>query len=141
MHSRLLAVDFGFQKQCLVEKMFGHVLFHSDHSKTCMDKLKIPRPEGFAQPYHRAWVLFLYWRKCVHANLLCCGKSCRLLLVHYMCVSRTSPWNGLCPDVVCLRCRKNCQNYTRILLEIIKMLLEVAPEVHEEPLAPKMSRG
>ena len=41
---------------------------------------------------------------CVCANLLCCGRSCRVLLVHN--VSRISSWNVFFSIPFCLRCEQ-----------------------------------
>ena len=82
-------------------------------------------PEGFAHPRHCAWVLLLYWRECVCvcANLLCCERSCRLLLVYH--VPRTS-----CLDVFpsfVFSLQRNFLNLSRDHFKVTKNALGSLP--------------
>ena len=73
------------------------------------------------------------------SGLLCCGKRCRLFLVHN--ASRTA---------FCIFCyfsmlfalgAKNCPNHARILLQSSKMILEGALKINGEPVVLKMRPG
>ena len=84
----------------------------------------------------------LYCSVVIHCDVWRQKNVVARVVVSCLCTMFLGPLLGIFLfDYACLQCTRNCQNDPRILLKSQKMLLEVAPGLHGEPLVQKMCPG